>query len=185
MSDTKVMTKADMLGRVALWKDLKPNPQMFVDTRLPEHARDLYSVIGRGVSEDASTHPAITDSPDFNLAYIGADPGKGAALHAHETVEVFIPLTGTWAIYWNEGDDQEEVILGPMDCISVPPGLMRGFRNAGDEHAYMIGIVGGSDAGHVAWPQSVLDRAAASGFKLDENGFIVDENDPAAHGMTL
>ena len=174
MGEIKVMNKADMLERVALWRDMKPNPQMFVDTRLPEHERDLYSVIGPGVSEDPDTKPAITDAQDFNMAYIGAEPGKGAALHSHPTVEVFIPITGTWAIYWNEGDAQEEVVLGPLDCVSVPPGVLRGFRNVGDERALMIGIVGGADSGHVDWAQSVLDRASETGLKLDENGFIVE-----------
>lgn len=174
MSDLKTLNKAAMLERVALWKDMKPNPHMFVDTRLPEHERDLYSIIGPGVSEDPDTEPAITDAQDFNIAYIGAEPGKGAALHSHPTVEVFIPVTGSWAVYWNEGDAQEEVILGPMDCISVPPGVLRGFRNAGDEHAFMIGIVGGADNGHVEWAQSVLDRASATGLKLDGDGFIVE-----------
>lgn len=174
MSDIKTMNKSEMLERVALWKDMKPNPRMFVDTRLPEHERDLYSIIGPGVSEDPETAPAITDAQDFNMAYIGAEPGKGAALHSHPTVEVFIPVTGSWAIYWNEGDAQEEVVIGPLDCISVPPGVMRGFRNAGDEHAYMIGIVGGADSGHVDWAQSVLDRASATGLKLDADGFIVE-----------
>ena len=174
MSDFKTMNKAEMLERVALWKDMKPNPQMFVDTRLSEHERDLYSIIGPGVSEDPDTKPAITDAQDFNMAYIGAEPGKGAALHSHPTVEVFIPVTGSWAIYWNEGDAQEEVVIGPLDCISVPPGVLRGFRNAGDEHAYMIGIVGGADSGHVDWAQSVLDRASETGLALDEKGYIVE-----------
>lgn len=174
MSDIKTINKSEMLERVALWQDMKPNPQMFVDTRLPEHERDLYSIIGPGVSEDPATEPAITDAQDFNIAYIGAEPGKGAALHSHPTVEVFIPVTGKWTIYWNEGEDQQEVELGPMDCVSVPPGVMRGFRNAGGEHAYMIGIVGGADSGHVDWAQSVLDRATATGLKLDADGFIVE-----------
>ncbi len=174
MSGIKIMTKAEMLERVAVWTDIKPNPQMFVDTRLSEHERDLYSIIGPGVSEDPETEPAITDAQDFNLAYIGAEPGKGAALHSHPTVEVFIPITGSWAVYWNEGDEREEVVIGPLDCISVPPGVMRGFRNAGDEHAYMIGIVGGTDSGHVDWAQSVLDRASETGLKLDADGYIVE-----------
>ena len=111
MSNIKVIKKSDMLKRVALWSDLKPNSQMFVDTRLQEHERDLYSVIGPGVSEVKETRPAITDAQDFNLAYIGAEPGKGAALHSHPTVEVFVPLTGKWSIYWNEGDDVFKAVL--------------------------------------------------------------------------
>ena len=37
MDNIKAFSKSDMLKRVAIWKDLKPNPQMFLDTRLPEH----------------------------------------------------------------------------------------------------------------------------------------------------
>ena len=175
MSGIKVLGKDEMADRLALWKDQKPNPQTFVDSRLEEHQRDLYFIIGPGVSEDPETNPPITDSPDFNVAYIGADPGKGASLHSHPTVEVFIPFTGKWAIYWNEGDAYEEVVIGPMDCISVPPGVMRGFRNAGDEHAFMMGIVGGTDAGKVSWPKELLERAAASGLQLDAEGNIIEE----------
>ena len=174
MSDFKVIQKSEMLKRVALWTDMKPNSQMFLDTRIPEHERDLYSIIGPGVSEDKETKPAITAAQDFNLAYIGAEPGKGAALHSHPTVEVFIPVTGKWSIYWNEGDEQEEVIISQMDCVSVPPGVLRGFRNVGDEHAYLIGIVGGSDSGHVDWARSVIDRAKDTGLQLDEDGYIIE-----------
>ena len=170
------ISREEMAGRLARFRELKPNPMMFLDTRLSEHERDLYSVIGRGVSEDPSTHPPIEDARGFNLGYIGADPGKGAALHAHPTVEVFIPMTGTWAVYWGEGDEQEEFELGPMDCISVPPGVLRGFRNTSDTHAYLLGIVGGTDSGHVDWAQSVIDRAAATGLSLDDDGNLVVES---------
>ena len=70
MSDFKVIQKSEMLKRVALWTDMKPNSQMFLDTRIPEHERDLYSIIGPGVSEDKETKPAITDAQDFNLSLI-------------------------------------------------------------------------------------------------------------------
>ena len=168
------VSKDEMAGRLARFRELKPYPQMFVDQRLPEHERDLYSVIGRGVSEDPNTKPPI-EARGFNVGYIGADPGKGAALHAHPTVEVFIPMTGTWAVYWGEGEEQQEFELATMDCISVPPGVLRGFRNTGDTHAYLLGIVGGSDSGHVDWAQSVLDRAAATGLRLDDNGNLLVE----------
>ena len=175
MSDEiKTVSRDDMMKRVAYWKDQKPNPHMFVDTRIPEYARDLYSIIGSGVSEDPENPVAITDVEGFHLAYIGAEPGKGAPFHSHPTVEVFIPLTGTWSIYWNEGDAREEVILGPMDCISVPPNVMRGFRNEGDSHALMIGIVGGRDATKVDWPEDILNQARVTGLALDEEGNIIE-----------
>jgi mannose-6-phosphate isomerase-like protein (cupin superfamily) len=172
--DIEIMPRDDMMKRVAYWKDQKPNSQMFVDTRLPEYERDLYSIIGQGVAEDPHNPVAITDVDGFHIAYIGSEPGKGASFHSHPTVEVFIPLTGSWSIYWNQGDDREEVILGPMDCISVPPNVMRGFYNAGNSHALMIGIVGGTEASKVDWPEDILDQARATGLKLDADGNIIE-----------
>ena len=80
----------EMKGRVARFDELRPSKQAFVDTRIPEHVRDIYNVIGRGVTEDPELRPAIVAAEGFNVTYVGAGPGKGAALHAHPTVEVFI-----------------------------------------------------------------------------------------------
>lgn len=134
----------EMRKRVARFRDLKPSRQAFVDTRIPEHVRDIYNVIGRGVTEDPALAPAIADARSFCVTYVGAEPGKGAALHAHETVEVFIPLTGRWAAYWGE-DGSREIALDPFDVISIPPGVYRGFRNIGDSHGMLMAIIGSKE----------------------------------------
>ncbi len=167
------MSSEQMAERVARFDQLRASPQAFVDTRLPGHERDIYNVIGRGVTEDSSLRPAIGDAQGFNVTYTSAEPGNGAALHAHPTVEVFIPMSGKWSVYWGE-DGDEEVILGPWDVISVPPGVMRGFRNVGDGHAYMMAIIGGTDSGRVSWADSVLERARESGLGLDGRGNLVE-----------
>ena len=167
------MSSEQMAERVARFDQLRASPQAFVDTRLPGHERDIYNVIGRGVTEDSSLRPAIGDAQGFNVTYTSAEPGNGAALHAHPTVEVFIPMSGKWSVYWGE-DGDEEVILGPWDVISVPPGVMRGFRNVGDGHAYMMAIIGGTDSGRVSWADSVLERARESGLGLDGQGNLVE-----------
>jgi len=163
--------------RVARFSGMQPNPMMFVDTRLPGHARDLFSVIGPGVSEDPATNPVITGEHGFNIAYVGSEPGCGAALHDHVTVEVFIPFSGKWTIYWGD-EGENEIQVGPLDCFSVPPGVMRGFRNDGDEYAHMVAVVGGDDNGKVSWARSVLDQAAKTGMHLDADGNLIV--DPAA-----
>ena len=172
MPDSAAETSA-MDNRIARFKDLKPSAQAFVDTRLPEHARDIYNVIGAGVTEDPDLAPAIADARDFNLTYIGADPGKGAALHDHPTVEVFIPLTGRWIVYWGE-DGTNEAELEPFDVISVPPGNMRGFKNISDEHAYLMAVLGGSNSGKVTWSEKVLEQAKETGLGLDDEGNLVE-----------
>ena len=159
-------------GRVARFDELRPSKQAFVDTRIPEHVRDIYNVIGRGVTEDPELRPAISAADGFNVTYVGAAPGKGAALHAHPTVEVFIPMSGKWAVFWGD-EGENEVELGTFDCVSVPVGVMRGFRNVGDGHAYLMAILGGTDAGRVDWAESVLKRAKETGLSLDAEGNVV------------
>ena len=37
---------------------------------------------------------------------------------------------------------------------------MRGFRNTGSEYAYLMAILGGTDAGRVTWSPKVLETGA-------------------------
>lgn len=163
------ISKEQMLKRVARFSALQPSRQAFADNRIPGHERVIFNVIGRGVTEDASLQPAIIDVQGFNLTFVRVAPGKGAALHSHPTVEVFTPLCGEWSIYWGERGE-EEIILGPWDTISVPPGVMRGFRNVGQEEAYLMAILGGTDAGRVSWAPQVLEQARQTGLQLDAQG---------------
>lgn len=171
--DTVTVTREEMLARTARFSDLAPSRQAFVDTRLPDYARDIYNVIGRGVTEDASLAPAIGDARSFSITYVGAEPGKGAALHAHETIEVFIPLVGRWAAYWGD-EGEEEIELDPFDVISFPPGVFRGFRNIGDSHGMLMAIIGSKDTtgdgGRVDWAPSILEQSRATGLRVNEAG---------------
>lgn len=169
------ISEDDMAPRVARLADLQPSKQAFVDTRLPEHFRDIYNVIGRGVTEDPDLAPAITDARYFSITYVGAEPGKGAALHAHETIEVFIPMTGKWSAYWGE-DGTKEIILNQFDVVSFPPGVLRGFKNVGDEPGLLMAIIGSKadteDGGSVAWAPKVLEQAEKTGLRLSETGAL-------------
>jgi mannose-6-phosphate isomerase-like protein (cupin superfamily) len=162
----------EMMQRVARFKDLKPSRKAFVDSLIPGHEREIFNVIGRGVTEDTTLNPAISDARDFNLTLVHAEPGKGAALHAHPTVEVFMALSGRWTVSWG-GAGEHEIVLEQWDTISVPPGVMRGFRNAGPEAGYLMAILGGTDAGHVTWAPAVLERAGETGLGLDAQGNLI------------
>jgi mannose-6-phosphate isomerase-like protein (cupin superfamily) len=166
------ISKQEMLKRVARFKELVPSEYAFVDSKIPGHERLIYNVIGNGVTEDASLRPAIPDARDFNLTYVKADPGKGAALHSHLTVEVFTPLSGQWAIIWGD-HGENEIVLEAWDTISVPPGVMRGFRNVGREPACLMAILGGTDPGRVTWPPEILEKAKKTGLRFDENGNVI------------
>jgi len=163
---------AEMENHVARWREQKSSAQAFLDTRIPGHEREIFSIIGNGVQEDASMRPPIP-AQDFHLAMIRAEPGKGAALHSHLTQEVFVPLSGRWSIFWGP-QGEKEVILEPYDVISVPVHIMRGFRNAGSETALMLAVVGGRDPGRVGWPDSLKDLARGAGLVIDEEGNLTE-----------
>jgi quercetin dioxygenase-like cupin family protein len=171
----------EMEARTARYGEVTPSRQAFVDTRIPEYARDIFNVIGRGVTEDPELAPAITDSRYFGITYVGAEPGKGAALHAHETIEVFIPMTGTWVAYWGE-DGSKEITLNPFDCISFPPGVLRGFRNAGDDYAMLMAIIGSKaaelDGGRVAWAPHILEQSEKTGLRVNADGDLEETAGP-------
>ena len=44
--------------RVARFKKLNYSSDGYLDSRIPEHMRNTYNVIGRGVTEDASSYPS-------------------------------------------------------------------------------------------------------------------------------
>jgi mannose-6-phosphate isomerase-like protein (cupin superfamily) len=169
---TRQVGMDEMQQRVARFKDLKPSRKAFVDSLIPGHEREIFNVIGRGVTEDTTLNPAITDARDFNLTMVHAEPGKGAALHAHPTVEVFMALSGRWSVYWGDAGEHE-IVLEQWDTISVPPGVLRGFRNAGPQAGYLMAILGGTEAGHVTWAPEVLERARETGLSLDAAGNLV------------
>jgi uncharacterized RmlC-like cupin family protein len=162
----------EMKRRVALFRDLKPSSRPLVDAVLPQYHRDIYQVIGGGVIEDPAMKAPIP-ADGFHLSIVKCGPGKGTGLHNHKTVEVFMPLTGKWSVIWGD-EGESELQIGQYDTISIPPGVLRGFRNDSDHEALLLALVGGQDPGKVAWIPTVLEAVKEKGFGLDEKGQIVE-----------
>jgi len=159
-------------SRVARFKELKSSSEAFVDTRIPEYNREIYNIIGRGVTENPTLAPAISDNRDFNITMLKSDPGKGSSLHDHPTIECFVVLTGTWAI--GLGDQgEEEIILDQFDIFSVPPGVMRSVKNVGDAPGCILAILGGTNPGRAKWSPTINEKARQLGLTVDANGDLV------------
>ena len=60
-------TEIDMEKRIARFGRMKPNKMAFLDTRLPDHFRDIFNVIGAGVTENVDTMPAISSVNGKNV----------------------------------------------------------------------------------------------------------------------
>ena len=164
--------------RVARFSKLEGSSRPMLDAVIPGQEREIYQVIGKGVSEDPEQKIPIADNNGFNVAIVRCAPGKGTLHHDHQTNEVFMSLTGKWKIFWGEDEDSHSVILEPFDVASVPPNLMRGFRNVGDAEGLLLATIAGTDPGAVQWRDDVLAEASRLGHGLDEDGQIIET--PAA-----
>ena len=72
------------------------------------------------------------------------DPGGGPQLHAHlNTVEAFFCLQSRFSITWGDAGEHEAT-LEPWDFLPVPKGVMRTFRNIGDEEGALLVIIQGN-----------------------------------------
>ena len=169
----RIVSMEEMRSRIATFGDLIPSRLPLVDAVLPQFEREIYPIIGGGVLEDPTARPPITAVEGFHLSIVKAGPGKGTGLHNHKTVEVFLPLTGQWSVQWGD-DGENQLTLGQYDVISVPVGIMRGFRNESDHEALLLVVVGGTDPGRVDWVADVMDAVRAKGFDLDERGKIIE-----------
>lgn len=150
-------TVEEMEARVARFRSLQPTPD-YVDASIPGCERATYRVLG---------HPpaAPLAAEGFHLNLVQCEPGKSAPLHSHLTQEVFVALSGRWEVFWGPRGERS-VVLEPWDTISVPPGVSRGFRNVGDQPAWLLGMASGHDPGMINWPPQVRAAAAAVGVEL-------------------
>jgi mannose-6-phosphate isomerase-like protein (cupin superfamily) len=143
-------TVAEMEARVARFASLTPTHD-YVDAGIPGCERTTYRVLGH--KPDAPLQAA-----DFHLNIVRCEPGKSAPLHNHLTQEVFVALTGRWEVFWGP-EGARSLVLEPLDTVSIPPGVSRGFRNVAAEPSLLMGMASGHDPGMINWPAPV--RAAA------------------------
>jgi mannose-6-phosphate isomerase-like protein (cupin superfamily) len=150
-------TLEEMEARVARFTALRPTDD-YVDAGIPGCERTTYRVLGSG--QDAPLR-----AEDYHLNIVRCAPGKAAPLHNHLTQEVFMPLTGTWEVFWGP-KGARKLTLRPWDTVSIPAGVSRGFRNVGNEDAFLVGIASGRDPGRINWPEPVRAAARAAGVTL-------------------
>jgi len=157
------------------YADLIPCRNAFVDSRTPgSDAKENFSLIGPGVSENPSQHVHIPLAHGFNIGGARQPPHCLNSQHSHETAEVFIAHSGRWRMIFGVNADEGEALMGPGDVISIPIHMFRGFENIGDDTGFLFAVLGGDNPGKVTWSPKVFDLAAQYGLVLLEGGRLVD-----------
>ena len=175
LADTSRWSAEAMEARVVRYADLRPCYNAFIDTRTPgSEAKENFTIIGPGVSENPEQHVHIAEPHGFNIGGARQPPGCVNSQHSHDTAEVFVVHSGEWRFDLGEHGDDARVVLHPGDVISLPTGMFRGFTNVGNETGYLFAVLGGDDPGRVLWAPQVFDMAAKYGLVLLENGSLID-----------
>ncbi len=179
-----IWTAAAIEARVVRYADLKPCYNAFIDTRTPgSEAKENFTIIGPGVSENPEQHVHIAEPHGFNIGGARQPPGCVNSQHSHDTAESFVAHSGTWRFDLGEHGDDAQVVLYPGDVISIPTRTFRGFTNIseGSEPGFLFGLLGQDDPGRVTWAPQVFDMASEYGLVLLENGSLID----TAKGQTV
>lgn len=180
-TDHPTVSNEEMLKRIVRFEDLKQRgtPLMFIDSIIPGHRRINYAVVGDTASENPEFSPALTDPHRFQIGMVMAPPASGPAYHTHDYVEAFMPVSGRWRFYWGndpEGEPEGEAVVDPLDWISLPAGLWRGFENISDQDAWIVAVLESHElfaSKDPYWSQKVVAEAARHGFQADERGKMI------------
>jgi quercetin dioxygenase-like cupin family protein len=162
------VTPEQMAARAAKFDDLVPYKQQHdasngipvgVVEKLTAH--NVYPIMVPEAYTGRSSMAPIKAGENVVLAIAECPPGDGPGLHNHEiTIESFLCLQGRFEITWgDEGENSME--LGPLDFVSIPPGVSRAFRNISDETARLLAVIELADPtsnDRVAYAPSVADE---------------------------
>ena len=166
---------SDLLARRVRHCDLVPCTTAFIDARTPgSDLKENFTIIGPGVSESPDQHVHIDIPHGFNIGGARQPPGCVNSQHSHDTAEVFVVHSGTWAFRTGKHGEDGEAILNPGDVISIPTQVFRGFENVGEDAGFLFAVLGGDDPGRVLWSPYVFEAARQHGLVLLEDGSLVD-----------
>ena len=164
-----------LLARVVRYADLDPCYNAFIDCRTPgSEAKENFTIIGPGVSENPAQHVHIAEPHGFNIGGARQPPHCVNSQHSHETAEVFLVHSGDWRFDLGEHGDDAQIELHPGDVISLPVRTFRGFTNIGEDTGFLWAVLGNDDPGRVTWAPKVFEMARDYGLVLLENGQLID-----------
>jgi len=170
-----ILTPAELQRRHIRRAQYVSCDEAFIDVRLPGSTpKENYSIVGPGVTQNASQVINLREPHGFNIGAAGLAPGITNNLHLHFTSEVFIACEGTFKLRWGASGDEGEAVLEEGDVICMPTWMFRGFSNCGSKHGFLMTVLGGDDTGGIIWSPDVMRRTRATGLYLGRDNRLID-----------
>jgi uncharacterized RmlC-like cupin family protein len=155
--------------------DYVPCVDAFIDCRIPgSMPKENYSMIGPGVTQNASQFINLQEPHGFNIGAAGMYPGVTNNLHLHFTSETFVVPSGSYTLRWGVRGDEGEALLEAGDLAVMPTWVFRGFTTKSTQFGLLMTVLGGDDTGGIIWSPEVLKRARATGLWLDKTNQVID-----------
>ncbi len=126
---------------IVRFAEIMPDWASSPDAREQGHHRAVYRYIG---GPPGGEPKAALPGWEFANGIVMAPPGNGAPLHAHDFEEIFMVWEGAFEVFWRDphSGGVESVELGRYDAVRMPPGVMRGYKNSGEEDGFLYYIHG-------------------------------------------
>jgi len=139
---------AAMEKRVARFKKLETYQRQNFDAHgIPPGAvekitaRKVYPVMAPADYQGRSAGAPVKGPRGLIVSIAECEPGNGPGLHRHlNTVENFMCLSGRFEIAWGD-NGEHQLVLDPLDMISVPRGENRSFRNVSGETGRLLVMI--------------------------------------------
>ena len=104
-------------------------------------ARKVYPVMAPADYQGRSAGAPVKGPRGLIVSIAECEPGNGPGLHRHlNTVENFMCLSGRFEIAWGD-NGEHQLVLDPLDMISVPRGENRSFRNVSGETGRLLVMI--------------------------------------------
>jgi quercetin dioxygenase-like cupin family protein len=172
---------AEVQKGIARFSELKRVTTGIPDMLLPEFNRTFLNVLGfsqpKGVGKvspfgDTAVAKITHLKAGLGVSFVSAKPGKGVAMHIHDTVESFLFLKGKWKLEFELDKGTDYVILGPLDFIACPIGVEHRFEcieaDPGEEEGLMLTIVAGDEPAAIGSPATIRHMVDAGVFTPEQ-----------------
>ena len=170
-----ILTPAELSRRHIRRSQYQSCDDAFIDVRLPGSTpKENYSIVGPGVTQNPNQVVNLRQPHGFNIGAAGMAPGITNNLHLHFTAEVFIVCEGRFTLRWGAQGDEGQAVLDAGDVMCMPPWMFRGFSNSGQQHGFLMTVLGGDDTGGIIWSPDVMRRARATGLYLGRDNQLID-----------
>ncbi len=166
----------EMRERVIQPGDRRYSRRSFLCTGLPGGNAELSLAIGYGMAEDRRAVPRVHEPHSFNMGWLRATVGEGVLRHRHHATQTLLVKSGQWRVTLNGGAEEESVVLGPQDMLSVLPGSWRRFElveaGEGSDTGELLVVNAGDGRIRLEWAPDVVEQAFDAGWLLDPNGYL-------------